>query len=84
MQPFEHRNDTSQLLLVRNAGRPGSRRLAADIHDRRAFVERAPARRNRGRRLEMHAGVREGIRRHVDHAHHGRARKAFLDRRPLV
>ena len=79
-EPLEHRHDAAQLLVERHAVRAGPRRLAADVDDRRALREHPPRRSGRDVRVEVHAAVGERVGRHVDDAHHGRARKPFLDR----
>ena len=79
-QPLQHRHDATQLLLDRDALRPGPRRLAADVHDRRSVVDHAPGRVGRDVGIEVHAAVRERVRGDVDDAHHRRAREPLLDR----
>jgi hypothetical protein len=79
-EPLEHRDDTAQLLVERDSLRAGPRRLAADVHDRRALLQHASRRRGGDVRFKVHAAVRKRVRRHVHDAHHRRARKALVDR----
>ena len=72
----------AQLLAGVDAPRSGSRRLAADVDDRRAGFEHPPRRGHRRLDAQMDAAVRERVGSHVDHAHHRRARKPQLDRTP--
>ncbi len=79
-EPLQHRHDATQLLLDGDSLRSRPRRLAADVHDRRALVDHPPGRAGRDVGIEMHAAVRERIRRDVEDAHHRRAREPLLDR----
>src|SRR5438477_595060 len=67
MQTLEHRHDAAKLFVERNAFGPGPSRLAADVDDRCAFVEHPPACSRRSLRLQVHAAVRERVRRDVQH-----------------
>ena len=82
-QPFEtleDRDHPAQLLVERDAVRAGPRRLAADVHDRRAFLDHPASRRRRGVRIQVRAAVREAVGRHVHDPHHGGALQTFLHR----
>ena len=84
VQRLQDGHDTPELLVGGDAFGAGPGRFAADVDDRSALVEHAPACCGGRCRLEVDAAVREGIRGHVDDSHHGRPRKSFLDRRTLV
>ena len=79
-QPLQHRHDATQLLVDGDALRSRPRRLAADVHDRRALFDHPPGRAGRDVGIEMHAAVRERVRRDVEDAHHRRAREPLRDR----
>ena len=80
VEPLEHRDDAAQLLVDRDALGAGPRRLAADVHDRRAVVHHPARCGRRNARIEVHAAVGEAVGRHVDDPHHRRALQTFLDR----
>ena len=77
---LEHRLDARELLLRAHRFRAGARRLAADVHERRALLgSRRPCDDGVGGRREA-AAVGETVGRDVQHAHHRRPRPALLDR----
>ena len=78
LEPFQHRDDAAKLLVRADRLGAGPRRLAADVHDRRPFVEHPPRRGDSVVRVEVHPAVRERVGRDVDDAHHGRSGKALL------
>ena len=80
MQTLEHGQHALQFLVRVDALGAGTRRLAADVDDRRAALEHLRRRGHRVIRAEMDAPIRERVGRDVDDAHHGRTREPLLDR----
>ena len=77
-QRANHGNHALALLVRRNCGEPGARRLTADVDDVRALVEHAKAPLDRSGGRGVGSAVREGIGRDIEHAHNARARERNL------
>ena len=65
-EPFEHGHDAPQLLVERDAAGPGTRRLAADVDERRSLGEHRFAAADRALRFDIVPAVGEAVGRHVD------------------
>ena len=70
-QSPDHRQYAAQLLVLVHPARAWPGRLAADVHQVRALGDQVEAALDPGRGVEPPAAVGEGVRRHVDHTHHG-------------